>query len=54
MSELIYETLAFTRRRGAQLSPATREFMPFAERRLDALAERLQTQPPRRRVPGGG
>ena len=26
--------------------------MTFAERRLDALAERLQTQPPRRRAPG--
>ena len=49
----IYETFAFTWRRGAQLSPATREFMTFAERRLEALAERLQTQPPRRRAPGG-
>ncbi len=49
----IYEMFAFTWRRGAQLSPATREFMTFAERRLDALAEQLQTQPPRRRAPGG-
>ncbi len=49
----IYETFAFTWRRGAQLSPATREFMTFAERRLDALAERLKTQPPRRRAPAG-
>jgi DNA-binding transcriptional LysR family regulator len=47
----IYETFAFTWRRGAQLSPATREFMTFAERRLDALAEILRTEPPRRRAP---
>jgi len=50
-AEPIYETFAFTWRRGAQLSPATREFMAFAERRLDALAEGLRTQPPRRREP---
>ncbi len=48
----IHETFAFTWRRGAQLSPATREFMTFAERRLDALAQRLTTDPPRRRAPG--
>jgi DNA-binding transcriptional LysR family regulator len=52
-AEPIYETFAFTWRRGAQLSPATREFMTFAERRLDAIAEALRTQPPRRRAPGG-
>jgi DNA-binding transcriptional LysR family regulator len=52
-AEPIYETFAFTWRRGAQLSPATREFMTFAERRLDALAEQLQTHPPRRRAPAG-
>jgi DNA-binding transcriptional LysR family regulator len=52
-AEPIYETFAFTWRRGAQLSPATREFMTFAERRLEALAERLQTQPPRRREARG-
>ena len=51
-AEPIYETFAFTWRRGAQLSPATREFMTFAERRLDALAEALLTTPPRRRAPG--
>jgi len=51
-AEPIYETFAFTWRRGAQLSPATREFMTFAERRLDAIAEELRTQPPRRRAPG--
>ena len=47
----IYETFAFTWRRGAQLSPATKAFMTFAERRLDALAEILRTEPPRRRAP---
>ena len=52
-AEPIYETFAFTWRRGTQLSPATREFMTFAERRLDALAELLRTEPPRRREPGG-
>jgi DNA-binding transcriptional LysR family regulator len=52
-TEPLYETFAFTWRRGAQLSPATREFMTFAERRLDALAEVLRTEPPRRRMPGG-
>jgi len=52
-SEPIYETFAFIWRRGAQLSPATREFLTFAERRLEALAEVLRTQPPRRRTPTG-
>jgi DNA-binding transcriptional LysR family regulator len=46
------ETFAFTWRRGAQLSPATKAFMTFAERRLDALAEVLRSEPPRRRAPG--
>jgi DNA-binding transcriptional LysR family regulator len=52
-AEPIYETFAFTWRRGAQLSPATREFVTFAERRLDALADQLRTDPPRRRDPAG-
>ena len=52
-AEPIYETFDFTWRRGAQLSPATRAFMTFAERRLDALAVELRTNPPRRRAPGG-
>ncbi|MEA2154744.1 MAG: hypothetical protein QOE11_884 [Solirubrobacteraceae bacterium] len=51
-SEPLYETFAFTWRRGAALSPATRAFMTFAERRLDALAEILRTEPPRRRRAG--
>jgi DNA-binding transcriptional LysR family regulator len=50
----LYETFAFTWRRGAQLSPATREFVTFAERRLDALAQILRTEPPRRRMAGEG
>jgi DNA-binding transcriptional LysR family regulator len=53
-AEPIFETIAFTWRRGAQLSPATREFVTFAERRLDALAEILRTEPARRRLPVGG
>jgi hypothetical protein len=52
-AEAVFETIAFTWRRGAQLSPATREFVTFAERRLDALAEILRTDPPRRRIPDG-
>ena len=52
-AEPVLETIAFTWRRGAQLSPATRAFVTFAERRLDALAEILRTDPPRRRMPGG-
>jgi DNA-binding transcriptional LysR family regulator len=51
-SDPLYETFAFTWRRGAQLSSATREFVTFAEQRLGALAQILRTQPPRRRMPG--
>ena len=47
----LYETFAFTWRRGAQLSPATRAFVTFAERRLDTLADILRREPPRRREP---
>ncbi|HWI09399.1 MAG TPA: LysR family transcriptional regulator [Solirubrobacteraceae bacterium] len=50
----IYETFAFTWRRGAELSPATTAFMTFAERRLELLADALRTEPPRRRAPAGG
>ncbi len=53
-AEPIYDTFAFTWRRDAQLSPATREFVRFAERRLETLAEELRTDPPRRRLPSGG
>jgi len=50
-AEPIYDTFAFTWRRGGQLSPATRAFVTFAERRLDALAHELRSDPPRRRMP---
>ncbi|MGH2917766.1 MAG: LysR family transcriptional regulator [Solirubrobacteraceae bacterium] len=50
-AEPIYDTFAFTWRRDAQLSPATREFVTFAERRLEALAVELRSDPPRRRMP---
>jgi DNA-binding transcriptional LysR family regulator len=51
-AEPLYDRFAFAWRRGAQLSPATREFVTFAERRLAVLAEELRTDPPRRRAPG--
>jgi DNA-binding transcriptional LysR family regulator len=37
----IYETFAFITRRDAHLSPATREFMAIAQRRMRALEKRL-------------
>jgi DNA-binding transcriptional LysR family regulator len=51
--EPIYDTFAFISRRGAQLSPASREFRRLAQDRLTELAEALRTKPPRRRAPGG-
>jgi DNA-binding transcriptional LysR family regulator len=51
--EPIYDTFAFISRRGAQLSPASREFLRLAHERLTALAETLESRPPRRRRPGG-
>ena len=53
-AEPIFDRFAFAWRRGAQLSPGTREFVTFAERRLEGLAEQLRTDPPRRRAPGSG
>jgi hypothetical protein len=49
----IYDQFAFVSRRGGRLSPATQEFLRLADERLSALAERLETHPPRRRRPGG-
>jgi DNA-binding transcriptional LysR family regulator len=49
----IYDQFAFVSRRGGRLSPATQEFLRLADGRLSALAERLETHPPRRRRPGG-
>lgn len=39
----LYETFAFITRRNAHLSPATREFMALAERRVQTLAGSLDT-----------
>jgi DNA-binding transcriptional LysR family regulator len=50
--EPIYDTFAFISRRGAQLSPASREFLRLAHERLTELAQTLRTEPPRRRRPG--
>ena len=51
-AEPIYDTFAFISRRGARLSPAAREFMALAEERMVAMAQRLETTPPRRHRPG--
>ena len=52
-AEPIYDEFAFIARRGARLSPASREFLRLAQERLATLAETLETRPPRRRRPGG-
>jgi DNA-binding transcriptional LysR family regulator len=51
--EPIYDTFAFVARRGAPLSPASREFRRLARERLEQFAARLETTPPRRRDAGG-
>ena len=38
----LYDTFAFVSRRGAHLSPATRELMSLAEKRIGALGRRLE------------
>jgi DNA-binding transcriptional LysR family regulator len=50
--EPLYDTFAFIARSGTPLSPASREFLALARERLSELAVRLQTEPPRTRVPG--
>jgi DNA-binding transcriptional LysR family regulator len=50
--EPLYDTFAFIARSGAPLSPASREFLALARERLSELAVRLQTEPPRKRMPG--
>jgi DNA-binding transcriptional LysR family regulator len=50
-AEPLYDTFAFINRRGARLSPAAREFMALAEERMQAMAQELETTPPRRRKP---
>jgi DNA-binding transcriptional LysR family regulator len=51
-AEPLYDQFAFISRRGARLSPASREFVRLARERLDTLARTLETKPPRRRRPG--
>jgi DNA-binding transcriptional LysR family regulator len=50
-AEPLYDQFAFISRRGARLSPASREFLRLARERLETLAETLETRPPRRRAP---
>lgn len=47
----IYDTFAFAWRRGAQLSPAAREFLAIAEEQMLARTEALRRLAPRRRTP---
>ena len=47
----LHDHMAFVSRRGAALSPATREFLGLAEERLLAHAKVLRTKPPRTRRP---
>jgi DNA-binding transcriptional LysR family regulator len=51
-AEPLYDQFAFISRRGARLSPASREFLRLARERLETLAQTLETKPPRRRRPG--
>jgi DNA-binding transcriptional LysR family regulator len=48
----VHDQFAFISRRGARLSPASREFVRLARERLSALAQTLEATPPRRRRPG--
>jgi DNA-binding transcriptional LysR family regulator len=50
-AEPLYDTFAFAWRRGAQLSPAGREFLALAEDRLRSRTEALEREAPRRRAP---
>jgi DNA-binding transcriptional LysR family regulator len=40
----LYDTFAFITRRNAHLSPATREFMRLAEKRVEALRLRFEAE----------
>ena len=50
--EPIFDQFAFIARRGARLSPASREFVRLARERLTAFARTLESRPPRKRRPG--
>jgi DNA-binding transcriptional LysR family regulator len=50
-AEPLYDTFAFAWRRGAQLSPAGREFLAVAEERLRSRTDALEREAPRRRAP---
>jgi DNA-binding transcriptional LysR family regulator len=47
----IYDTFAFIARTNATLSPASRELVALAREHLALLAQRLRSEPPRRRMP---
>jgi DNA-binding transcriptional LysR family regulator len=49
--EPLYDTFALVSRRGAVLSPASREFFALAEERLAAFGEVLRERSPRQRLP---
>jgi DNA-binding transcriptional LysR family regulator len=51
-AEPIYDDIAFVRRRGTHLSPATRAFVEAAQERFAAAARRLDRVPRRHRPPG--
>jgi DNA-binding transcriptional LysR family regulator len=50
-AEPLYDTFAFAWRRGAQLSPAAREFLAIAEEQMLSRTDALRRQAPRRRAP---
>ncbi|MDX6659033.1 MAG: hypothetical protein QOH62_3826 [Solirubrobacteraceae bacterium] len=50
-AEPLYDTFAFAWRRGAQLSPAGREFLALAEDRLRSRTDALEREAPRRKAP---
>jgi DNA-binding transcriptional LysR family regulator len=50
-AEPLYDTFAFAWRRGAQLSPAAREFLAIAEEQMLGRTDALRRQAPRRRAP---
>ena len=47
----VYDWFAFISRRGARVSPASREFLRIAEHRLLEVGRALESRPPRQRLP---